>query len=205
MRHACNLNPEWGYIAPAPKFLQTARVFVVAVAIGAVASAAVVFSLMDRPNAEASVAERTLVRSVEPKLPVRNAPPLVARPQTQSAQPLSQTGRDAAGAGAAVGAAMSTQGLPSDAALAEAPRIMTTEAPAGGGLASESNIVAASEAAPAAAGAPDPKPAPRKPRAVVRRYNVPRYAQRYEPRYESMERGSSYVSLRRYGSYGQEY
>ena len=64
MRHAGNFNPEWGYIAPAPHFLRTARVFVVAAAIGATASAAVVFSLMDRPAAETSVAARTLVQPV---------------------------------------------------------------------------------------------------------------------------------------------
>ena len=85
MRHAGNFNPEWGYIAPAPNFLRTARVFVVAAAIGAMASAAVVFSLMDRPAAETSVAARTLVQPVEPALPTRSAP-LVAQLQTQSEQ-----------------------------------------------------------------------------------------------------------------------
>jgi hypothetical protein len=67
MNHARNFSPEWGYFAPAPNFLRTARVFVVAVAIGA-ASAAVVFSLMDRPIGETSVAARTMVRSAEPTL-----------------------------------------------------------------------------------------------------------------------------------------
>ena len=90
MRHAGNFNPEWGYIAPAPNFLRTARVFVVAAAIGATASAAVVFSLMDRPAAETSVAARTLVQPVEP---ARSAP-LVAQLQTQSEQAsVSQTQR----------------------------------------------------------------------------------------------------------------
>ena len=67
MRHAGNFNPEWGYLAPAPNFLRTTRLFVVAAAIGATASAAVVFSLMDRPAAETSVAARTLVQPVEPR------------------------------------------------------------------------------------------------------------------------------------------
>ena len=80
MRHAGNFNPEWGYLAPAPNFLRTTRLFVVAAAIGATASAAVVFSLMDRPAAETSVAARTLVQPVEP---ARSAP-LVAQLQTQS-------------------------------------------------------------------------------------------------------------------------
>ena len=61
MRHAGNFSPEWGYAAPAPSFLQTARIAVVAVAVGATASAAVVFSLLDRPEAEESVAARAMV------------------------------------------------------------------------------------------------------------------------------------------------
>ena len=56
MRHAGNFNPEWGYLAPAPSFLRTARIVVVASVIGATAGAAVVFSLVDRPAAEESVA-----------------------------------------------------------------------------------------------------------------------------------------------------
>jgi hypothetical protein len=234
MRHAGNFNPEWGYIAPAPNFLRTARVFVVAAAIGATASAAVVFSLMDRPAAETSVAARTLVL---PVVPARSAP-LVAQLQTQSeqtsvlqAQPsVSQAQRaDAAGAirpqgaagvvhtgaSSAVGAASTTQRPPIAGALVEAPRIiMTTEAPPARVFASEPNAAAVPEAAPVAAAATAPTLAPRtvikKPRAVARaaippRYDVPRYAApRYEPRYDSMQRGP-YAFLRQYGSYGQEY
>jgi hypothetical protein len=79
MRHAGNFNPEWGYVAPAPNFLRTACVFIV---IGATASAAVVFALMDRPAAETSVAARTLVQPVE----LARTAPLVAQLQTQSEQ-----------------------------------------------------------------------------------------------------------------------
>ena len=234
MRHAGTFNPEWGYIAPAPNFLRTARVFVVAAAIGATASAAVVFSLMDRPPAEKSVAARTLVQPVEP---ARSAP-LVAQLQTQSeqtsvlqAQPsVSQTQRaDAAGAirpqgaagvvhtgaSSAVWAASTTQRPPIAGALVEAPRIiMTTEAPPARVFTSEPNTAAVPEAAPVTGAATAPTPAPRtvikKPRAVARaaappRYDVPRYAApRHEQRYESMQRGP-YAFLRQYGSYGQEY
>ena len=226
MRHAGNFNPEWGYIAPAPNFLRTARVFVVAAAIGAMASAAVVFSLMDRPAAEASVAARTLVQPVEPPLRIRNAP-LVAQLQTASEPvPVSQTQRaDTSSAmrpqGAAVaapasaatpaasvsGAASTTQLRPPVAALAEAPKIMTTEAPPARALATETSTAAAPEAAPAHA--PAARAVIRKPRAVARavqpRYDLPRYAApRYEPRYDSMRRGP-YAFLRQYRSYGQEY
>jgi hypothetical protein len=223
MRHACNFNPEWGYIAPAPNFLRTARIFVVAAAIGAMASAAVVFSLMDRPVAQTSVAARTLVQPVEPALPTRSAP-LVAQLQTQSEQTsVSQPERpDAAGAtrpqgvavvthagaGSPAGAASTTQRPPIAAALPEALRIMTPEAPPGRALGSEPNTAAAPEAAPVGAAAAAPTPAARpvikKPRAAAHRYDVPRYARRYEPRYDSIERGP-YAFLRQYGSYGQEY
>ena len=230
MRHAGNFNPEWGYIAPAPNFLRTARVFVVAAAIGATASAAVVFSLMDRPAAETSVAARTLVQPVGPAPPTRSAP-LVAQLQTQPEQtsvlqaqradaagairPQDAAGVTHTGASSAAGAASTMQRPPIAGALVEAPRIiMTTEVPPVRVFASEPNTAAVPEAAPVAAAAAAPTPAPRtvikKPRAVARaaappRYDVPRYAApRYEPRYDSMQRGP-YAFLRQYGSYGQEY
>ena len=227
MRHAGNFNPEWGYLAPAPNFLRTTRLFVVAAAIGATASAAVVFSLMDRPAAETSVAARTLVQPVAPAVPARSAP-LMAQQQTPSlSASASQTQRsDASSAmlphGAAVaahasaaspaasesGAASTTQlRPPAAAALAEVPRIMAAEAPPARALATETSAAAAPEAAPAPA--PAPRVVIRKPRAVARavqpRYDLPRYAApRYEPRYDSMQRGP-YAFLRQYGSFGQEF
>ena len=59
-------HPEWGYLAPAPNFLRTARIFIIAAAIGAMASAAIFCSLIYRPAAETSVAEQTLVHAVDP-------------------------------------------------------------------------------------------------------------------------------------------
>jgi len=50
MRSAGNFNPEWGYLAPASSFARTARVVLVATAIGATAGAGVVLSLIDRPS-----------------------------------------------------------------------------------------------------------------------------------------------------------
>src|SRR5690349_18609709 len=50
MRSAGNFSPEWGYLAPAPSFARTARVVLVATAIGATAGAGVVLSLLDRPG-----------------------------------------------------------------------------------------------------------------------------------------------------------
>ena len=61
MRYNRNLNSEWGYVAPAPSLVRTARLIAIAAIIGATAGAVTVFSLLDRPVAEESVAARTLV------------------------------------------------------------------------------------------------------------------------------------------------
>ena len=62
MRFAGNFHPEWGYLAPAPNFMRTARIVIVATAIGATAGAAVVLSLAER-SAPGAVADagKTLV------------------------------------------------------------------------------------------------------------------------------------------------
>ena len=66
MRSADNFNPEWGYLAPRPSFLRTARIALVATAIGATSGGAVVYALLEAPSAEqASVAARTLIHSPE--------------------------------------------------------------------------------------------------------------------------------------------
>ena len=82
MRLAENSNLEWGYLAPASSFMRAARAVVVATAIGASAGAAVIFSLVDQPMGEETVAARTLVHSVDSGLaqvsrpaPIANAGP----------------------------------------------------------------------------------------------------------------------------------
>ena len=42
--YARNVNPEWGYVAPAPSVMRTARLIAVTAIIGATAGAATVFS-----------------------------------------------------------------------------------------------------------------------------------------------------------------
>ena len=49
MRYAANFHPAWGYVALALSPLRTARVFVVAAAVGATTGAGVAISLVDRP------------------------------------------------------------------------------------------------------------------------------------------------------------
>jgi hypothetical protein len=61
MRYDRNFNPEWGCLGPAPSAMRTARLIGIAVIIGATVGGATVFSLLDRPLAEGSVAARTLV------------------------------------------------------------------------------------------------------------------------------------------------
>jgi hypothetical protein len=67
MRSAGNFHPDWGYLAPAPSFMRTARIVLVATAIGATAGAAVMISLVQHPAtdaADAPIAAHALVTSV---------------------------------------------------------------------------------------------------------------------------------------------
>jgi hypothetical protein len=82
MRFAGNFHPEWGYLAPAPNFMRTARVVIVATAIGATAGAAVVLSLAERsaPGAvtdagKTLVVVHSLVQPAEAAAPVAAATP----------------------------------------------------------------------------------------------------------------------------------
>ena len=85
MRHGSNFNPEWGYVAPAPGFMRTARLIVMAAIIGATAGAAMVFSLLDRPVAEELVAARTLV-APDPSRPVTAGTSVAAQQPTEPQQ-----------------------------------------------------------------------------------------------------------------------
>src|SRR5580698_1396724 len=87
MRFAGNFHPEWGYLAPAPNFMRTARIVVVATAIGATAGAAVVLSLAERsaPGAVADagktlVVVHSLVQPPEAAAPAASAPVAAAMP-----------------------------------------------------------------------------------------------------------------------------
>ncbi len=145
MRFAGNFNPEWGYLAPAPSFIRTVRIAVVAAAVGATAGAAVVFSLVDRPVAEESVAARTLARSkdfapartasqaVQPQVPTLAPVQAPAKPdaagQSQSAL-LSPANAAAVGPSASEsGASWTIQRPASVAALAETPAATDVASP----------------------------------------------------------------------------
>jgi len=60
-----NFHPEWGYLAPSPTFIRSARIVLIAVTVGGVVGASVVLSMVERPASERSVAARTLTRPSE--------------------------------------------------------------------------------------------------------------------------------------------
>jgi hypothetical protein len=86
MRSAGNFSPEWGYLAPAPSFMRTARVVLVATAVGATAGAAVVLSLVERPATSdvTAVAAHAIVTSVQaaaaPTMPAASVPVAAVTP-----------------------------------------------------------------------------------------------------------------------------
>jgi hypothetical protein len=109
MRSAGNFHPDWGYLAPAPSFMRTARTVLVATAIGATAGAAVMISLVQHPATDAAnepIAAHALVTSVPvvaeapipvderavaqaPAQPAAAITPKPAVPQMQAAAPVS--------------------------------------------------------------------------------------------------------------------
>jgi hypothetical protein len=130
-------HPEWGYLAPAPNFLRTARIFIIAAAIGAMASAAIFCSLIYRPAAETSVAEQTLVHAVDPTAGAGRMEDALP-PQPHSERCLVLEPRRAADAGATP--------LQSDAASGHARSGSPAPAGVGGTLSAHHASVAASPA-----------------------------------------------------------
>jgi len=163
MHPARNFNPEWGYLAPAPNFMRTLQIAVVAAAVGATGCAAVVFSLIDRRAAEESVAARTLaadapsasvaVRAQE--LP-QESPPVAA----QAGRPLASES----------GSVTTMQRLIIGAALAEAPPLR--DAPPGGPFAAQRTLAKQQPVWNSRANSPL-RPADRGPVALLRTLGAP--------------------------------
>jgi hypothetical protein len=221
MRLAGNSHPEWGYLAPAPSFLRTARNVIVATAIGASAGAAVVFSLVDRPDsgASVSVAARTLApaETVSPIKAVNNASgrgvavsgpaaiAVAAPPQPPRAKPEPGESTHANSVDTRVGGKQDqTKEARADVAGGEPSAPATTptastvaglsEAPAAS--AAPAALQAASSAAPAAEPASaDAASASKK--AAKKRRTTSRYASRSDQRYASR-------SDQRYASRGDQ-
>lgn len=93
MRLSGNFHPEWGYLAPVPSVMRTARIVAVATAIGATAGAAVVLSLADRPApvmaagaGQSLVVVHSLVQPAEASVPAAPAAPVAS--VTPAAEPV---------------------------------------------------------------------------------------------------------------------
>jgi hypothetical protein len=173
MRSAGNFHPEWGYFAPAPSFMRTLRVAVVATAVGATAGAGVVVSLVGRPAVPAAdrgdasiapgaIAPHALVTSVQAATPEAASPstvnkPAVAQPQVpvqaqvpvpavESQMSPPPTAGRARSAGASEESATSTPQAPASIAASAKVPPATAAAPT---PAREEATVAAPDAAPA--------------------------------------------------------
>jgi hypothetical protein len=168
---ARNFNSEWGLLAPAPSFLRTVRLAVIATAIGATTSALVVFALMRQPAAEESIATRTLVPSVGQAPPTGHAP-IATQTQIHVRQ---VAGPDTSAASESADATAHPR-APAAIAPTEAPSMMAA-APAARG-ANETSASSAEEAAPSL------KPPSKKARLTSldeRRVVATRYAKRPKP------------------------
>src|SRR5690349_12362256 len=165
MRSAGNFSPEWGYLAPAPSFARTARVVLVATAIGATAGAGVVLSLIDRPSEpeRTPVAARAIVTSVRtaagpsvsPAASVAAAP-TAAAPIASAPIPSTNPAQSAAAkTGAPVGGVSANPASPAPAQATSGGSATTRSATAGDVTAA----VTASTPAPASDnGAPPSEP-----------------------------------------------
>jgi hypothetical protein len=137
MGFAGNFHPEWGYLAPAPSFMRTARIVLVATTVGATAGAGMVFSLVDRPataGGETSIAARTLARPVEAASTPLSTPQAAqvsaqAAVQTQSTKPSVANGQEEVIAASESSAGSTAQPPAGIAALIEVPA-PTNAAPA---------------------------------------------------------------------------
>jgi hypothetical protein len=122
MRSTGNFHPEWGYLAPSPMFIRTARIVLIAVTVGGLVGASVVLSTLERPASETSVAARTLTRPGEVvSVPVGTPP--AAQEKVQAVTPdrpptTAPTDTSRAGGGPD---ASSTQSPTGGAAAPEAP------------------------------------------------------------------------------------
>jgi hypothetical protein len=187
MRHAGNISVEWGYVAPASSFTHTARLIAVAVAVGAIAGAAVVFSLVDRQGVEASEgaviaarvpasgatnvaqvehektgrapqAQRLATSSIGQQTSPLAPPPLVSPPKGSTANDSGTTS--------------TTQHSASVAALAESPRM--TDVPLAQPGVPGTQAPLAADAGAAQNGANAQKKSPAKPNTASRSTQFPR-------------------------------
>ena len=199
MRDSTNFHPEWGYLAPKRGFIRTARVALVATAVGAIVGAGVGFSSISHRGSETSVAARTLVRPIDASSSRTNTSPQATQmkvPQPtpqQSPLPLASSGQPTSTSSSSEPSASSPTQVPEGIALAEAPS--GTNVP----------VKAATAAPPAAAEAPSVDVTPMKRKMSKKPHLIWRYASRGEAhghaRDEHYRSGSYYTRVARGGYY----
>jgi hypothetical protein len=198
MGFAGNFHSEWGYLAPAPSFMRTARIVLVATTVGATAGAGMVFSLVDRPataGGETSVAARTLARPVEAASTPLSTPQAAqvsaqAAIQNQSTKPSATNGHEGVIAPSESSTSSTAQAPASIATLAEVP---ADAAPA----------KAADVTMPTAGAAPATDPAPVQKKATKKPHFASRYASRGGPL--AFVRGEYYNRVLGDGRWGYYY
>ena len=85
MRSQWDLHPEWGYLAPSPGFIRTARAVGLATVVGAIVGGSVI-AWISHSATETSVAARTLVNApVEPRPARSTSQDYVVHPSPRSA------------------------------------------------------------------------------------------------------------------------
>ena len=164
MRYAGNFHPEWGYLAPAPNFVRTARVVLVATAIGATAGAGVVFSLVGRADTETSVAARTLAQTADTASAQLNLPQATRPAQVKRASGGQDRAPRSVAADVPRAGTSDSESKPSSTTMAPAGIAALAEAPAATGeppanLAVAPSLVPSPEAQPRRA-SPSPTSSP---------------------------------------------
>ena len=170
MRSAGNFHPEWGYLAPAPSFMRTLRITLVATAIGATAGAVVVVSLVARPasgTADSSIAAHALVTGVpavnSASAAVAPAPaPASAQAAAIPAPPAAAIPQPAAAAAEIVGASKNPANAAPPPPMAGAPDLSTGAAPVQAARIEEPAAPVHEESAAAGEGGANKKPAVKK-------------------------------------------
>jgi hypothetical protein len=144
MSNAGNFNPEWGYLAPRPGFMRSARTALAAGAIGILAGMAVAVAFIAHPSVDVSVAARTMAHSgaldasPTPRFSAASAELLESDAQHVSAPQISaRTSGDIRDpksfAAAESHSTATTQQPPGVSALAEAPAVNDNAADIPGG------------------------------------------------------------------------
>jgi hypothetical protein len=171
MRHAYGLSPEWAH--PASSSPRTIGIVLVALAVGAVAGGTVIFSFVDRPPAQPSVAARSLAVSTQAASTLSGDTPKARRDlriavQSVSANEAGTDGHVESGVAGTPSIGLATPASARTAALAEA------------GPATD-DVAARAEVVPPPGAEKPPVAAPADKKATKKHHVATRYAWRTGP------------------------